>query len=103
MLTKPCLNHLSIVLQVYEEGILIQVRPIFESAFGLERVVVKKQQHLRPVELPASLLSYWVVGRAFTPSAGFDANVREFYICFQEGTAQNVVEAAFKLHFGTTL
>ncbi len=52
--------------------------------------------------------AYWVVGRAFAAedmhaqvhTSDSAAPLREFYVCFRDGTSQNIVEMAFKLHFG---
>ncbi|CAH1778014.1 unnamed protein product [Owenia fusiformis] len=42
------------------------------------------------------VLQYWIIGRLF-----LEPQVREVYVCHQDGAAQNIVELAFKLGFGT--
>ncbi|XP_060879646.1 protein inturned isoform X2 [Metopolophium dirhodum] len=40
----------------------------------------------------SSMITFWVMGRLFK-----EPNKRELYVCYEEGTPQNMVEIAFKL------
>eukprot|EP01147_Barroeca_monosierra_P004375 gene4375-6662_t len=65
------------------------------SPTGMQRNGQDEESQLFP-------FSYWVVGRLLEPrqqnnTVGSSSSYRELYVCFRDGSAQNMAEMAFKL------
>ena len=103
----------------YEQGVLFKVNPPMPapSAPGARTKALKRSRSQKSsIALDEPMLAYWVVGRLFVPMAEDDLEAsmisadndapmepRELYACFRDGTAQSMVEMAFKFQFGSPL
>lgn len=104
---------------VYEQGVLFKVNapvPAPSASGGRPKPLKRNRSQKSSIALDEPMLAYWVVGRMFVPAAEDDlensmisvdndvtAEPRELYVCFRDGTAQSMVEMAFKFQFGSPL
>lgn len=97
-----------------EHGILFTVdaqpeteQPLNPAAAAALSARRRTKQLKRTALLPGDQAGYWVVGRLYDRPDPEDAHggaeplpPREFYVCYRDGTSQDVAEMAHLLHLG---